>query len=326
MLSYDSVKEEDYPLYPEIEPYDHGYLKVSSIHTLYYEQAGNPDGIPVVFLHGGPGSGCRPFNRQFFDPSLYRIILFDQRGSGRSTPHAEIEENTTQLLVSDIEVLREKMSISRWIVFGGSWGSTLALAYAETHPESVKALILRGIFLCRREEILWFYQDGANQIYPDAFHDYQQVIPEEDRHDMVSAYHKKLTSQDPKVQLEAAVAWTKWEARTSFLIQQESVIENMTQDNFALAFARIECHYFYNNSFLRKNQLIEDLHKIKHIPTAIVQGRYDVVCPMKSAWDIHLAFPSADLYVVPDAGHAVMEKGIRARLIEVTRRFATING
>lgn len=311
-------------LYSPIEPFDSGRLQVSPIHNIYYEQCGNPEGQPAVFLHGGPGGGLIPEYRQFFDPKAYRVVLFDQRGSGQSTPHANLEDNTTWHLVEDIERLREHFGINRWLVFGGSWGSTLSLAYAETHPERVTALVLRGIFLCRPKEIDWFYQDGqgASAIFPDVWEEYMNVIPENERSDMLRAYHRRLMSNDEAVQLRAAKAWSVWEGSTSKLFPDEKLITRSGEDHFALALARIEAHYFVNNSFFpTDNYLIENVHKIRHIPGVIVQGRYDVVCPAMSAWDLHRAWPEADLRIVPDAGHSATEPGIVSALVEATDRF-----
>lgn len=306
-------------LYPAIEPYNTGRLKVSPVHELYYEQCGNPNGKPAVFLHGGPGGGVSPDYRRYFNPEIYRIVLFDQRGAGKSTPHASIEENTTWDLVADIERLREHFGIERWQVFGGSWGSTLALAYAETHPVRVTALVLRGIFLCRPKEIKWFYQEGASAIFADVWEEYLKVIPEAERDDMVSAYHKRLTSDDAATRVEAARAWSIWEGSTSKLFFDSDSIERFADPEFALAFARIECHYFMNNSFFpTDNYLVENVGKIKHIPGRIVQGRYDVVCPMTSAWDLHRAWPEADLRIIQDAGHSISEPGIIDALVDAT--------
>ena len=309
-------------LYPDIEPYDTGMLKVSPLHTIYYEQCGNPQGKPVVFLHGGPGAGCNARSRRFFDPKHYRIVLFDQRGSGRSTPHAELTDNTTWHLVQDIETLRERLGIERWQVFGGSWGSTLALAYAETHPERVTELVLRGIFMLRRWELEWFYQRGCDAIYPDAWEDYLKPIPPVERHDLMSAYYRRLTSSDAKIRLDAAKAWSIWEGSTSFLAQSADYVNSTGADQFALAFARIECHYFVHGGFFeRDDQLLHHAHKLKKIPAVIVQGRYDVVCPMRSAWDLHRAWPEADLRIVGDAGHSAFEPGITHELVSATDRF-----
>ena len=306
-------------LYPEIEPYNHGTLPVSPLHTLYYEQCGNPDGKPVVFLHGGPGAGCNSKCRRFFDPKAYRIVLFDQRGCGRSTPHAELRENTTWDLVADIERLREHLKIERWQAFGGSWGSTLALAYAETHPRRVTELVLRGIFMLRRWELEWFYQNGCDALFPDAWETYLAAIPQAEHGDLMRAYHKRLTDPDPAVRLAAAQAWSVWEASTSFLLQDPAYIATSAGDRFALAFARIENHYFINRGFLEcDDQLLRDASSLRDIPAVIVQGRYDVVCPLRSAWDLHRAWPQADLQIVADAGHSSFEPGIVDALVRAS--------
>ncbi len=309
-------------LYPPIEPYDRGRLRVSPIHELYYEQCGNPNGKPVVFLHGGPGGGISADYRRYFDPAVYRIVLFDQRGSGQSTPHASIEENTTWDLVADIERLREHFGIPKWQVFGGSWGSTLALAYAETHPGRVSELVLRGIFLCRPKEIAWFYQEGASAIFPDVWEEYLNVIPVDERADMVSAYHRRLTGGDEAVRLQAARAWSIWEGSTSKLFFDPAMIEKFADPEFAVAFARIECHYFMNNAFFSTdNYLIENAGNIRTIPSVIVQGRYDVVCPIMSAWELRRAWPEAQLKIIPDAGHSISEPGIIDALVSATDDF-----
>ena len=309
-------------LYPEIEPFDSGTPQVSALHRLHYEQCGNAKGKPVVFLHGGPGAGCNPTTRRFFDPAHYRIILFDQRGCGRSTPHAELTDNTTWDLVADIERLREFLGIDRWQVFGGSWGSTLALAYAETHPQRVTEMVLRGIFMLRRRELEWFYQKGCDALYPDAWEAYLAAIPEAEHGDLMSAYHRRLTSADAAVRVAAAKAWSVWEGSTSFLLQDPHHIDGTAEEEFALAFARIECHYFVNGGFFEHDdQLLRNAHRLKDIPAVIVQGRYDVVCPARSAWDLHRAWPQADLRIVADAGHSALEPGITHELIEATDRF-----
>ncbi|MFC4528426.1 prolyl aminopeptidase [Dyella halodurans] len=309
-------------LYPEIEPYDSGMLKVSDLHTLYYEQSGNPNGKPVVFLHGGPGGGTNPKCRRFFDPAVYRIVLFDQRGCGKSTPHAELTDNTTWHLVNDIERVRSHLGIDRWQVFGGSWGSTLALAYAQTHPDRVTELVLRGIFMLRRWELEWFYQKGCDALYPDAWESFLHAIPEAERGDLMSAYHRRLISTDPQVRVNAARAWSVWEGATSYLWQDTSHIESSGEDEFALAFARIECHYFVHGGFFEHDdQLLRNVDRIRKIPAVIVQGRYDVVCPMRSAWDLHRAWPEADLRIVQDAGHSAFEPGNISALVEATDRF-----
>jgi proline iminopeptidase len=311
-------------LYPEIEPYRTGRLKVSGIHELYFEESGNPNGKPVIFLHGGPGGGTEAKHRRYFDPDTYRIVLMDQRGCGRSTPFASLEDNTTWHLVEDIETLRNHLGIDKWLVFGGSWGSTLALAYAETHPSRVSALVLRGIFLLRKEEIRWFYQDGASWIFPDAWHEYFHHIPEAERGDLLTAYYKRLTSTDPTVQRAAAKVWSVWEGRTSCLIPNAELIARTAGDEFALAFARIESHYFVHDGWLTNGREIlnkANVDKIRNIPAVIVQGRYDVVCPAKTAWDLHVAWPEADLRIVGDAGHAASEPGIVHELVSATDRF-----
>lgn len=306
-------------LYGPIEPFDQGMLSVSSVHTLYYEQCGNPEGQPVVFLHGGPGGGIVPDYRSYFDPAAYRVVLFDQRGSGKSTPHANLEENTTWHLVADIERLREHLGVSAWMVFGGSWGSTLALAYAETHPQRVHQLVLRGIFLCRPKEIDWFYQAGASAIFPDMWEPFLNLIPEAERGNMLAAYHRRLLSEDEDVRLEAARTWSIWEGSTSKLYPNQKLMDDFGDPHMALSLARIECHYFMNNAFFdTDNYLIENIEKIRHIPAVIVQGRYDVVCPMMSAWDLHRAWPEADLRVIGDAGHSATEPGIISALVEAT--------
>ena len=311
------------PLFPPIDPYRAAFLPVSKLHTLFFEESGNPEGLPAVFVHGGPGAGCDPVHRRFFHPRRYRIVMFDQRGCGRSQPHAELQENTTWDLVADMERLRVHLGIDKWVVFGGSWGSTLALAYAERHPDRVLGLVLRGIFLLRTAEIRWFYQEGASWIFPDAWEDYLAAIPGEDRHDLVSAYYRRLTSPDPDVRLAAARAWSIWEARTSCLIENRDLVQKFHEPEKALAFARIECHYFVHRGFFeRDDQLLLDARKIRHIPGSIVQGRYDVVCPMRSAWDLHRVWPEANFEVVPDAGHSAFESGIEARLVQATEDLA----
>lgn len=325
-ITYSEKNERLNSFYPEIQPYKTEFLKVSDIHTLYVEQSGNPKGRPVIFLHGGPGGGTNPDHRRFFDPDHYRIILFDQRGSGQSTPAAELKENTTWDLVSDIEKIRTHLGISDWIVFGGSWGSTLALAYAETHPQKVKGLILRGIFLCRPSEIKWFYQFGASEIFPDIWKSYENHIDIDDRHDYVSAYYKKLTDENPNVRLAAAKVWSKWEAATSRLFIDAYSVDEFEDPTYALQFARIECHYFMNNAFFKTdNWLIENLTELKNIPIAIVQGRYDVVCPMRSAWDLHEGLNALNikhkLKIIQDSGHAAGEPGIKSTLVDLANEF-----
>jgi proline iminopeptidase len=309
-------------LYPPIDPHYTGFLKVSERHTLYLEASGNPQGKPVIFLHGGPGGGSIPLYRQFFDPERWHIILFDQRGCGQSRPHAELAENTTWHLVEDIEKIRQHFDIEQWVVFGGSWGSTLALAYAQTHPERCLGLILRGIFTLRPEEIRWFYQAGASYLFPDAWEAYLEPIPAEERDDLLAAYYRRLTHPDPQIQLQAARAWSVWEASTSKLLPDPALMTKFGEDAFATAFARIECHYFMNGGFFETpDQLLKQADKLRSLPGIIVQGRYDVVCPMKTAWELHQAWPEAEFIVIPDAGHSATEPGIIQALVEATDRF-----
>ncbi len=310
-------------LYPPIKPYRTDFLKVSDLHCIYYEEVGNPKGKPVVFLHGGPGGGIEAQHRQYFNPKKWRVVLFDQRGCGKSTPFAELRENTTWDLVADIERLRAHLGIEKWAVFGGSWGSTLALAYSETHPERCTALILRGIFLLRQKEIHWFYQEGANWFFPDAWQDYIAPIPPAERGDMLAAYYKRLTSPNKQTRLRAAKAWSVWEGTLSKLQTDAKHIARFAADDFAIAFARIECHYFIHKGFLEHDdQLLRHAKRIAHLPTIIVQGRYDVICPPISAWELHQALPKSKLIIVPDAGHAASELGIRSALVQATDYFS----
>ena len=310
--------------FPEIEPYNKGFLKVSDLHTIYYEEAGNPQGKPVIFVHGGPGGGIDASYRRFFDPKIWRVVLFDQRGCGQSTPAFSLEENTTWDLVEDMEKIRTKLHIEKWTIFGGSWGSTLALAYAIKHSERAMNLILRGIFLLREKEIKWFYQEGASFIYPDAWTKYLEPIPGNERHDLVNAYYKHLTSPDLNVRSAAAKAWSIWEGSTSKLYTDPEFIARFGGDDFAMAFARIECHYFINKGFFQEDGwLLNNVDKIRHIPTWIVQGRYDVVCPATSAYELHTAWPESKLFIIPDAGHSASEPGIKSKLIEATNYFGS---
>lgn len=309
-------------MYPPIETYNEEMLKVSDIHTLYIEESGNPEGKPVICIHGGPGGGSSPKIRQFFNPQKYRIIQFDQRGCGKSTPHASLEENNTQFLIEDIEKIRKHLNIPKWMVWGGSWGSTLGLAYSQTNPEAVTEMVFRGIFMCRESELKWFYQEGASRIFPDAFEPYKNFIPEVEQDNLISAYYKRLTSKDEKTRLKAAKLWTEWEMATSKLIQDPKLIENAENDLFSLAFARIECHYFINNAFLEPEQLLKNAHKIAHIPCTIVQGRYDVVCPVTSAWSLHKALPKSELFIISNAGHSGFEENTAKKLVEATKLFS----
>ena len=312
-------------LYPPIEPYKEGNLQVSDLHVIHFEESGNPQGKPIVLLHGGPGGGCPPFYRQYFDPEKWRLVMFDQRGCGQSTPHAELHENTTWDLVKDIEKLREHLGIEQWVVFGGSWGSTLSLAYSQTHPERCTGLILRGIFMLRQKELRWFYQEGASYLFPDAWEGYVKPIPPAERDDMLAAYYKRLTSPELQTRLEAARAWSIWEASTSRLLPDPDLMQKFCESQFADAFARIECHYFVNKGFFESDeQLLLNVNRIRHIPAVIVQGRYDVVCPMISAWELHRAWPEAEFIIVPDAGHSMSEPGIGSVLIEATDKFAAL--
>jgi len=309
-------------LYPVIEPTRQWRLAVEAPHELYIEECGNPEGMPVLFLHGGPGGGCVPYHRRFFDPAIYRIILFDQRGAGQSTPHAELAGNTTQALVADIEAIRKELAIEQWLVFGGSWGSTLALLYAQAHPDRVSGLILRGIFLCRPEDIQWFYQQGASRLFPEYWEQYLAPVAEADRGDMVSAYYRLLTCDDEPTRIEAARAWSLWEGHTLSLLPCKETALTFAAAKFAVALARIECHYFINHSFLEDNQILNNIHKIADIPAIIVHGRYDVVCPVDQALALHAAWPQAELQVIADAGHAASEPGIIDALVSATQDMA----
>lgn len=306
-------------LYPAIHPNHHFMLKVDDIHTLYVEESGSEDGIPVIYLHGGPGTGSMPYQRCLFDPEEYRIILFDQRGCGHSTPHADLRNNTTQDLISDIEKVREKLGIERWVVTGGSWGATLALAYAQAHPERVSGLIVRGIFLGTKSEVNWFYQQGANQFYPDYWQDYIAPIPEAERGDMLKAYHKRLNGDNEIARMGAAKAWAVWEARAATLNPHPSLMEQFSTPHRALSLATIEAHYFMNNCFFEDNQLLNNADKLKDIPGYIIHGRYDMICPLKQAYDLHKKWPLADLFIVQGVGHAANEPAISAALVNASK-------
>ena len=310
-------------LHPPITPFQSGMLDVGDGHRVYWELCGNPAGKPAVFLHGGPGAGCSPEHRRLFNPDKYCVLLFDQRGCGRSTPHAGIEANTTWHLVADIERLRIQLGVARWLVFGGSWGSTLALAYAQAHPDRVSELVLRGIFTARREELLWYYQEGASWVFPDEWEHFVAPIPVAERHDLMGAYHRRLTGTDEQARLQAAVAWSRWEGRTITLLPDAAVDQVHSDPHYALAFSRIENHYFVNNAFLADQQLLRDAGKLRSIPGVIVQGRYDMATPAKTAWELHKAWPEAGFHLVNDAGHAFREPGILERLLQATEKFAT---
>jgi len=308
-------------LFPQIEPFDSGYLE-KGMHSIYYEQCGNPKGKPAIFLHGGPGGGAGKLSRRFFDPKRYRIILFDQRGCGKSKPHTCLEDNTTWHLVEDVESIRKELDIKKWLVFGGSWGSTLALAYAQSHPDRVTELVLRGIFMLRQKELQWFYQYGASEIYPEAWQGFIKEIPEDKRHDLIEAYRHIFNGKDEEKKLSAAKAWSKWEASTSFINHNPEAVKDSVNSEFALAFALIENHYFVNKGFLEhENQLLDNIDIIRDIPTVIVQGRYDVVCPPTTAYELYAKWPEADLRIAPFSGHSAFEKEITHLLIEATNKF-----
>lgn len=309
-------------LYPPLEPYDHGFLEVGADHAVYYEQCGNPDGKAAVFVHGGPGAGGDVGARRFFDPAGYRLIVFDQRGAGRSRPEASLTDNTTWHLVADMERLRNALGIPSWLVFGGSWGSTLSLAYAQRHPAAVSELVLRGIFLLRQKELQWFYQSGASEIYPDQWAQFVAPIPPDERDDLLAAYHRRLIGDDEQTRLTAARAWSIWEGSTSFLSPDPKRTKQFGTPEFALALARIETHFFINRGFFAtEDALLEGIGRIRHIPAVIVQGRYDVVCPMATAWELAKRWPEADLRVVGDAGHSAYEPGITHELVSATDAF-----
>lgn len=316
------------PLYPAIRDNHHFYLRVDDVHEIYVEECGVPDGLPVVFLHGGPGSGCEPWHRQFFDPNRYRIVLFDQRGCGRSKPHACLENNTTWDLVADMERIREHLGIAQWVLFGGSWGATLALAYAETYPERVLGVVLRGIFLCRKRDIDWFYQvgQGLERIYPDYWQDYIAPIPVAERGDMVAAYYRRLTGDNEIARMQAAKAWSVWEGRCANLQPKESVLAHFGDPFTATSVARIEAHYFINEGFFEPDQLLRDAHRIAHLPGTIVHGRYDMICPLEQAFALHQVWQRADLQVIPDAGHAASEPSIQQALVWATDQMADYFG
>jgi len=310
-------------LFPAIEPYEHGFIKLDNRHSMYWETAGNPNGIPVVFLHGGPGAGSTPNHRRFFDPSFYRIVILDQRGAGRSTPLGEIRDNTTPHLINDLELLRQHLNINKWLVFGGSWGSTLALAYGEAHPDRCLGFILRGIFLCRKSEIDWFLY-GLRNIYPEAWQALTAPLSQAERKDILASYYQRLIDPDPTIHIPAAKAWGTYEGSCSNLLPNPQTVDYFSGDVVALGLARLEAHYFSHNIFLPKNSLLENIHKLHDIPTTIVQGRYDVICPIVSADDLHHAWPQAEYHIIEDAGHSVWEPGIREKLIQTTEKFKTI--
>ena len=308
--------------YPEIKPYQRHQVPVPGGHELYVDESGNPDGIPVLFVHGGPGGGCGKYDRRYFDPELYRIILFDQRGSGRSTPHASLENNTTPDLVADMEVIRARLGVEKWALFGGSWGSTLSLVYAETYPERVLGLILRGIFLCRPKDLQWFYQGGAAQVFPDYWQDFLQPIAEADRGDLIHAYYRLLTGDNDLLKMGAAKAWSLWEGRCATLRPNHDVVESFAKPHKALSLACIEAHYFVNNAFLEPDQIVNNAHRLSGLPGTMIHGRYDMVCPLDNAFALQKAWPDAELQIVREAGHSSSEPGIVDALIRATDALA----
>ncbi|CAE6889297.1 Proline iminopeptidase [Ectopseudomonas oleovorans] len=309
-------------LFPEIKPYARHELAVEPPHVLYVDESGSADGLPVLFIHGGPGAGCDAASRRYFDPNLYRIVTFDQRGCGRSTPYASLENNTTQALVADIERIREHLGVDKFVLFGGSWGSSLALAYAQAHPQRVHGLILRGIFLCRPQEFHWFYQEGASRLFPDYWEDYIAPIPPQERGDLMGAFYKRLTGSDQIAQMHAAKAWSTWEGRTATLRPNPQVVDRFSEAHRALSIARIECHYFVNDAFLEPDQLLRDMPRIAHLPGIIVHGRYDAICPLDNAWALHQAWPNSELQIIRDAGHSAAEPGITDALVRAAEEMA----
>jgi len=310
-------------LYPDIRPYAHHRLEVDSKHTLYLEESGNRDGIPVLCIHGGPGAGCESLHRRFFNPDDYRIILYDQRGAGKSTPHAELEDNTTSHLIEDIETIRDFLGIDRWVLFGGSWGSTLALLYAQQHPDNVLGMILRGIFLCRQQDLNWFYEgEGASKVFPDAWEEFESVIPENERSNMINAYYKRLTGVDELARMHAAKAWSSWEGHCSTLRPNHNVLDHFSDPHRATSLARIEAHYFKNKAFVEENQIMDNMSAIADVPCTIVHGRYDMICPLENAYTLHRAWPASELNVVRDAGHSSSDSGIIDGLVRATGQMA----
>ncbi|MDH4274421.1 MAG: prolyl aminopeptidase [Gammaproteobacteria bacterium] len=311
-------------LYPEIKPYVTHSMTVHAPHVLHVEECGNPQGVPVVFIHGGPGAGCEDYHRRFFNPDVYRIVLFDQRGAGKSTPHACLENNSTHALVADMELIRENLGINRWMIFGGSWGSSLGLVYAQTHPERVTGMVVRGIFMCRPWEIKWFYQEGASRLFPDYWEDFVKIIPEHERTDILGAFYRRLTGVDEVRRMAAAKAWSIWEGRTATLLGRREVIDHFANPHVALSLARIECHYFLNDSYLEPDQILRDAHKLIDIPGVIIHGRYDAVCPVQNAWELHKEWPTAQLRIIADAGHAASEPGIIDALVRATDQMTLL--
>lgn len=313
------------PLYPAIKTYAEHRLPVSELHTIYVEECGNPLGIPVIVLHSGPGAGCDPYHRCFFDPERYRIVLFDQRGSGRSTPRAELRENTTQDLIDDIEKIREFLNIDRWVVFGGAWGSALGLLYAEAYPTHVIGIVIHCVFLARKSDIDWFYQEGASHVFPDYWDDFVSGFSEDEQKNLVQAYHQRLAGNDDLQRMAAAKSWSFWQARTASLQPHSQLMDHFSDPHFAVSLATIESHYFSNLCFIEENQIFKNLHKILHIPAYIIHGRYDLVCPLQCAWDLHQAWPKSELYIIRDAGHTIREPGIIDALVMATKKIAHPN-
>jgi len=309
-------------LYPELKPYQRHSLKVSELHELYIDEAGDPDGVPVLFIHGGPGSGCDASSRRFYDPAFYRIVIFDQRGCGRSTPHGELSDNTTHDLIADMEAIREHLGIESWVLFGGSWGSTLSLLYAQHHPQRVKALILRGIFLCRQRDFDWLYKEGANRIFPDYWEEFIKPIPQSERGDLAQAYYSRLLGDDELLRMGVAKAWSAWEGNCSKLRPSSTALAKFTKPHNALAMARIETHYFVNKGFIDENHILNNMQSIKDIPGRIVHGRYDMVCPLDNALSLHQQWPNSELVIVRDAGHSASEPGTVDALIRVVADIA----
>jgi len=311
-------------LYPDIAPYRHHELAVDDLHTLYVEECGDPDGLPVLFVHGGPGSGCGKSDRCFFNPERYRIILFDQRGAGRSAPHAELENNNTELLIADIEAIRSYLGVDQWLLFGGSWGATLSLLYAQAFPGQVLGLILRGVFLCRPQELRWFYQEGANRVFPDFWQDFVEPIPAEEREDIISAYHRRLTGPNELAKMAAAKAWATWESRCSTLKAHHEPVGGYKAPHCALAMARLETHYFLNNAFIAPNQILDNADRLAEVPGIIVHGRYDMICPLDNALALHKVWPKSDLQIIRDAGHSSREPAIVDALVKATHTMAEL--
>lgn len=311
-------------LYPELKPYRRHQLKVSPLHDIYVDEAGNPDGMPVLFVHGGPGAACDYSSRRFYDPAVYRIITFDQRGCGRSTPHADLEDNHTSALIADMELIRQTLGVDRWVLFGGSWGATLSLLYAQAHPERVMAMVLRGVFLCRRRDLDWLYREGASRVFPDHWSDFAGHIPREERDDLLQAYYRRLTGEDELARMAAARCWSAWESNCCRLRPNPDGLGRAARQHNALALARIETHYFVNDGFIQENQILDSMHTIQHIPARIIHGRYDMVCPLDNSTALHDSWPASELYIIREAGHSASEAGITDALIRATQDTAKL--